>query len=182
MGAHSTVERPSQTQCSVWLWSGEEEAGRAPACGTSHDPCQPHSTGVGGLGQEAQSKITCCQLRCTTLSGINLHVCIPAVLEVKQTMHKLGSYCCQMMQGDSPLPPPPLSSECAGKFSQTTAPCQGRALGGAFPHGCAAPGIRHTHVHKHTQSRTHTHTHTHTQVETDGEHTTVYSTQAAGKR
>ena len=61
------AERPSQTQCSVWLWSGEEEAGRAPACGTSHGPCQPHSTGVGGQGQEAQSKITCCQLRCILL-------------------------------------------------------------------------------------------------------------------
>ena len=55
VGAHSTAERPSQTQCSVWLWSGEEEAGRAPACGTSHGPCQPRSTGVGGLGQEAST-------------------------------------------------------------------------------------------------------------------------------
>ena len=31
-------------------------------------PCQPRSSGVGGLGQEAQSKITCCQPRCTTPS------------------------------------------------------------------------------------------------------------------
>ena len=39
-----------------WLWSGEEEAGRATACGTSHGPCQPHSAGEEGLRETGMIK------------------------------------------------------------------------------------------------------------------------------
>ena len=98
MGAHSTAEKPSQTQCSVWLWSGEEEAGRAPACGTSHGPCQPRSTGVGGLGQEAQSKTTCCQPRCTTASESTCEVhkecTVHSVCAMQYTVYVLCSTQC----------------------------------------------------------------------------------------
>ena len=98
MGAHSTAEKPSQTQCSVWLWSGEEEAGRAPACGTSHGPCQPRSTGVGGLGQEAQSKTTCCQPRCTTPSESTCEVhkecTVHSVCAMQYTVYVLCSTQC----------------------------------------------------------------------------------------
>ena len=36
MDAHSTAERPSQTQYSVWLWSGEGEAGDGLASQTTY--------------------------------------------------------------------------------------------------------------------------------------------------
>ena len=227
VGAHSTAERPSQTQCSVWLWSGEEEAGRAPACGTSHGPCQPRSTDVGGLGQEAQSNITCCQLWCTTPSGINLWS--TQGIHSAYTMHYTGGICTthvhlvlQVAAGVSLSHSMPShvyvysssirseSTICTNWGLTVVRWCKENPL---LPHRLYPQSVQvdshkprhhvqvehaeglspavvqlhfqttplmssswHKNTHTHTQSCTHTHTCTHS------EDTTVYSTQAAGKR